>query len=88
MTRLQILMVNLRQEWVLQLTTSLGSPVQFDPPYQGIGLSHVRVFVVLPPPQSSEHVPFTQSLYPPSTARRKNDFTYFRTPTKQGEDVQ
>ena len=42
------------------------------PPFAGAGLEQVLVWVMVPPEQVAEHVPFTQSDHPPSTVDGRN----------------
>jgi hypothetical protein len=54
---------------VLQATCWASEPVHVAPPWAGNGLVHVRVWVSVPSPHVTVHVPLTQFDQPPSTAR-------------------
>ena len=61
---------------LLHETLVIFSPKQSLPPQLGLGLVHVRCWIITPSPQVTEQcVPFFQSLHPPSTKNGKHLYT-------------
>jgi hypothetical protein len=59
--------------FVVQATCWASEPMQALPPLAGNGLVHVRVWVSVPSPHVTVHVPLTQSDQPPSTGPNGQD---------------
>ena len=60
------------QQWTLQEIFVTLSPWQSLPPQLGLGLVHVRLLVIMPPPQVAEHSDSSvHSLHSPSTGTQQ-----------------
>ena len=44
-------------------------PLQGSPPHEGLGLLHVLLYLIIPPPQVLLHPPCVHELHPPLTTQ-------------------
>ena len=66
---LQVILVTSVSIILSPVTVVSFEAVQFDPPYAGGGLEHVRVLSCIPPPQVFEHFQDCHELQEPLTRR-------------------
>ena len=59
-------MINLpRQQYSLHDSSWTLMPLQGSPPHEGVGLLHVLLNLIIPPPQLLLHSPCVHELHPP-----------------------
>ena len=56
-----------RQQNSLHASSRVLLPLQNEPLHEGVGLLHVLLNLIIPPPQVLLHLPGVHELHPPST---------------------